>query len=128
MNWTGGRLRRQSHNRPDSLLRIQKQYFAKERLKKQELNNKKAAISHLRSTPNPRDNSSAEPRHYSTRNDDASWTTRQTEQAINPTVSSLDVTHESQKHRENMASANRSVIKPNSNSEVFRSRVFMISY
>lgn len=40
MNWTGGRLRRQSHNRPDSTLKIQKQYFAKARLKQRESHNK----------------------------------------------------------------------------------------
>jgi len=32
MNWTGGRLRRHSHNRPGSLSRIQKRHFAKARL------------------------------------------------------------------------------------------------
>ncbi|KAH8694975.1 hypothetical protein BGW36DRAFT_428872 [Talaromyces proteolyticus] len=36
MNWTGGRLRRQSHNKPNSILRIQKQHFAKARLKQRE--------------------------------------------------------------------------------------------
>ncbi|KAL2222661.1 hypothetical protein M432DRAFT_555318, partial [Thermoascus aurantiacus ATCC 26904] len=33
MNWTGGRLHRHSHNKPSSLSRIQKQHFAKARLK-----------------------------------------------------------------------------------------------
>lgn len=33
MNWTGGRLQRHSHNKPGSLSRIQKQHFAKARLK-----------------------------------------------------------------------------------------------
>ncbi|KAE8557046.1 hypothetical protein EYB25_001752 [Talaromyces marneffei] len=36
MNWTGGRLRRQSRNRPDSISKIQKQHFARARIKQQE--------------------------------------------------------------------------------------------
>jgi hypothetical protein len=43
MNWTGGRLRRQSHNRPGSLSRIQKQYFARARLKLREISNRTAS-------------------------------------------------------------------------------------
>lgn len=47
MNWTGGRLRRQSNNRPYSILRIQKQHFAKARLKQREAHQKKHLTSRL---------------------------------------------------------------------------------
>lgn len=40
MNWTGGRLRRQSRNRPDSISKIQKQHFARARIKQQEFRQK----------------------------------------------------------------------------------------
>lgn len=46
MNWTGGRLRRQSHNRPGSLSTIQKQYFAKARLRLRDASNRVVA-SHI---------------------------------------------------------------------------------
>lgn len=35
MNWTGGRLHRHSHNKRGMLERIQKQHFAKARIKRQ---------------------------------------------------------------------------------------------
>lgn len=43
MNWTGGRLRRQSHNRPGTLSRIQKQYFARARLRLRDASSRVAA-------------------------------------------------------------------------------------
>lgn len=43
MNWTGGRLRRQSHNRPGSLSRIQKQHFAKARFKQRDASSRQVA-------------------------------------------------------------------------------------
>jgi hypothetical protein len=44
MNWTGGRLRRQSGNRPDSISKIQKQHFARARIKQQESRQKARII------------------------------------------------------------------------------------
>ncbi|QKX56971.1 uncharacterized protein TRUGW13939_04079 [Talaromyces rugulosus] len=117
MNWTGGRLRRQSHNRPDSILRIQKQHFAKGRLKKRESNNKNSSISYLRSISHLRDNGPNEPYHNSTRNGDASWTTSQADQAGNRICTSFNITHGNQSHQGNLASANRLAIKPSSNAE-----------
>ncbi|CRG86130.1 hypothetical protein PISL3812_03133 [Talaromyces islandicus] len=116
MNWTGGRLRRQSHARADSLLRIQKQHFVKARLKKREVNNKDATISHLRSTSNLRDNGPVERRRYSTRNDDTSWTTRQAEPS-RLTFSTSDITHGSRSHQENLPSSNRLVSNSSFNAE-----------
>lgn len=46
MNWTGGRLRRQSRNRPDSISKIQKQHFARARIKQQE-SRQKARITSI---------------------------------------------------------------------------------
>ena len=46
MNWTGGRLRRQSRNRPDSISKIQKQHFARARIKEQE-SRQKARIASI---------------------------------------------------------------------------------
>lgn len=46
MNWTGGRLRRQSRNRPDSISKIQKQHFARARIKQQE-SRQKARIASI---------------------------------------------------------------------------------
>ena len=46
MNWTGGRLRRQSRNRPDSISNIQKQHFARARIKQQE-SRQKARIASI---------------------------------------------------------------------------------
>lgn len=46
MNWTGGRLRRQSRIRPDSISKIQKQHFARARIKQQE-SRQKARIASI---------------------------------------------------------------------------------
>lgn len=43
MNWTGGRLRRQSQNRPGSLTRIQKRHFAKAQQKQRAASQGKVA-------------------------------------------------------------------------------------